>query len=208
VTTIVFAAVSPGIAASGAERTSRFAFQAFGGTTLNAPTTLKVSQAGSPDIEHAASWTSRSLDQPFYWAIRLRWQRERSGWELQLLHHKLHLKNTTADLQHFEVTHGFNVLTAHRVWRRDRLHLRLGAGVVLPHAESVVRGRYAGTGPYRIRGPAAVAGVGWEQPLGRRLLATAEAQGIAGRASVDIAAGRARVDALGLHVLVGLGAVF
>ena len=194
--------------ASAGEQSPSFVAQVFGGTVLNVPTTLTLSQAGFPDLEHDANWTSKSLDQPFYWALRLRWQQPDSGWELQLLHHKLILENTTADIRHFEVTHGFNLLTAHRVWRRERLHLRLGAGVVLPHAESTVRGRYAATGAYRIRGPAAMAGAGWEQPIVRGVVATAEAQAIAASAKVDIADGRARVVALGLHVLLGLGAAF
>jgi hypothetical protein len=186
----------------------RVVIQAFGGAPLNTPTTLKISQAGFPDLEHEASWTTKPLDQPFYWALRIRWQQETTGWELQLLHHKLHLRNVNADIEHFEVTHGYNTLTAHHVWRLGRWHVRLGAGVVLPHAESTIRGRYAGTGPYRVRGPAALAGVGWEQPLGRHVLATAEAQGVAAVATTDVAGGRARVRAVGLHLLVGIGVAF
>ena len=68
--------------ASAGEQSPSFVAQVFGGTVLNVPTTLKLSQAGFPDLVHDARWTSKSLDQPFYWALRLRWQQPDSGWEL------------------------------------------------------------------------------------------------------------------------------
>ncbi len=116
------------------------ALQAFGGVPLNFPTTLKINQQGEPEINHAASWESRPWEQPMYWALRLRWQREHDGIELQFLHHKMFLKDNPATIQHFEVTHGFNILTANYMRRSRPVHWRVGARVTLPNTFPTIRG--------------------------------------------------------------------
>jgi len=182
--------------------------QVFGGAVLNLPTALTVRQQGESDLEHSARWETRSLRQPFYWALRLRWQNEVRAWELQLLHHKLHLANPPVEISDFEVTHGFNILTVAHVWRGGSTHLRGGAGVVIPHAESTVRGQHHASAGYTLGGPAVMFGVGSEKRLTGGLFLAMEAQFIAAWATVPVASGEAKVTAMGVHFLLGLGYLF
>lgn len=182
--------------------------QVFGGVPLNIPTTLTITQVGEPDIVHEAKWESRPFEQPLYWALRLRWQRERDGFELQLLHHKMFLDNPPSTIEHFEVTHGFNILTANFVRRTRPVQWRLGAGVTLPNTFATVRGELSDVHDYSIGGPAFLAGAGSEFPLAGRLHLAAEAQFIAARGTDDVSRGEAKVTSIALHLLLGLGYVF
>ena len=125
--------------------------QAFGGAVINFRTTLKINQQGESPIDHCASWDTRPWEQPLYWALRLRWQRERDGFEVQFLHHKMFLIDPPANVQHFEVTHGFNILTANYMRRSRPLHWRVGAGVTMPNTFATVRGESFGYSRLRYR---------------------------------------------------------
>lgn len=181
--------------------------QFFGGTALNLPTRLTVQHLDLGSVRHSATWKTDPLDQPFYWALRARWQRRDDGFELQLLHHKMYLKNNPASIDHLEITHGFNVLTVNYLRRTYPVQPRLGLGVVIPDAESIVLGEFHQDG-YKIGGPAVLVGAGWEHALSRHVLVAVDAQFIAGWTSVDVDRGEARVSSLALHLLVGLGASF
>lgn len=183
-------------------------FQAFTGAPLNFPTSLTITQEGRPDLEHDADWESRPFEQPLYWALRLRWQREADGFELQLLHHKMYLENPPAAIEHFEVTHGFNILTVNYMRRTRPVHWRLGAGVTMPNTFATIGGELSDVHDYSIGGPAFLAGGGSELALTRRLFLSAEAQFIAGWGTDDVSRGEAKVVSLAIHILVGLGFVF
>jgi hypothetical protein len=178
--------------------------QFLGGMALNLPTTLSFHHDDLGRFDHAARWETRPLDQPFYWAARVRWQRAVDGFELQLLHHKLYLRNNPPGVDHFEVTHGFNLLTVNYLRRTRPVQLRGGLGVVIPDTESIVQGQHRDDG-YSVAGPALLVGAGWEHALGRYVLLAAEAQFAAGWATVGIDGGDARVRSLALHLLVGVG---
>lgn len=199
--------IQPVAATAQADR-SGFALQAFGGFVLNLPTTLKIDQTGQPPLEFRAEWESRPFEQPFYWAVRARWRRADDGFEVQLLHHKMILKNPPPEIDNFEVTHGFNTVTAHYVKTFGWLDARAGAGVVLPHPESVVRGRHHEASDYVLEGPVLLVGVGTEYVVADHLLLAAEMQFIAGRATVTVHDGRADVTSLGFHGLFGVGYLF
>jgi hypothetical protein len=194
----------PVAAAAQADR-SGFALQAFGGFVLNLPTTLKIEQTGQPPLEFRAEWETRPLEQPFYWAVRARWRRADDGFEVQLLHHKMILKNPPPEIDNFEVTHGFNTVTAHYVKTFGWWDARLGAGVVVPHPDSEVRGGYHEASDYVLGGPVLMAGAGSEYVWADHLLLAAELQFVAGWATVTVHDGRAEVTAVGLHLLLGAG---
>ncbi len=203
---LAIGAIPVDCAASG-QQDSRVVLQVFGGTALNLPSRLTVHHLELGSVRHRATWATRPFDQPFYWAVRARWQRRDDGFEVQLLHHKLILTNNPPYVDHFEVTHGFNVLTVNYLRRLQPVQPRFGLGVVIPDAESVVLGEYHRDG-HKIGGPAMLVGAGWEYALGRHVLIAADAQFIAGWASVDIADGEARVRSLALHLLLGVGIGF
>jgi hypothetical protein len=186
----------------------RVLVQVMGGAVLNADSDLSLVPFRGPALAHRASWESRSLEQPFYWCLRLRWQRVGHAFELQLLHHKMHLANPTPTIRQLEVTHGFNIVSGHyvRPWRG--FLLRAGAGVVLPKTDADIDGVYGGTASYRLQGWALLVGAGREWTVAGPLSVVAEAQGIAARTAIDVPGGTGTVRHLGLHLLAGLGLGF
>lgn len=194
---------------------ARFSVDLFGGAALNAPTSLTLRQHGQPPIELTAEYETRPLEQPYYWSLRLGLHRANHAWELQLFHQKLFLTNAPAEVEHFEITHGFNILTVN--YARPRAHsvvIRAGAGVVIPNVTARVRGEdfsseggIGGSG-YRIGGPALLVGAGrsWRVIGGFHL--DLETLVTAGWANVPVRGGEIRASNLAGHVRMGLGYTF
>ena len=193
-----------------AESQHRFVLQLSGGGAWNARTPVTLEQEGEPDLDFSASFETRPFEQPLYWALKASLQDRKGAWELQLLHHKLYLTDPPPQVQHLEVTHGFNLVTFGRSFPLGSgFAARAAAGVVVAHTESVVRGSYeGGSGTfsgYELAGPAFFGGAGWQRPLGRHFLLSAEAAVSAARARVSVARGHATFWNVAAHALVGLG---
>ena len=202
--------------ASPARGQNRFAIEGFVGTSLSAPTSLTIRQNGEPDLSFTARYETKPTQTPIYWAVRLSLFNERRGIDLQFNHQKLHLTNRPPEVQHFEVTHGFNLFTLAYRWRTLPVDLRLGGGVVLPHPEGTVRDRsygspeggFLGRG-WHTAGPAFLAGAGkrWE-PVRHLLLATGAELVAAWAYRIPIADGSVDVSNVALHIRAGLGYAF
>ena len=186
---------------------TRWTAEVLSGGAANAGTRLTVETEGAPRTDFSARWATRPFTTPIYWAVRLGRSGARGGWEVELVHHKIYLENPDAVVSRFEITHGFNLATVHRTWIRSGWILRAGAGAVVAHAESTVRGARASRG-YRVAGPAFQAGAGRRFRVTRHLFGTLEGKVTYGRASVGVAGGRARTSNLAFHGLFGVGAVF
>jgi hypothetical protein len=192
----------------------RFTFQVFGGGAWNASTPLTIRQQGRPDVEISADWETKPFVQPLYWAVRASLEGRSGAWELQLLHDKLHLAHEPPEVGAFEITHGFNLVTLGRSFPLSKgFTARAGAGVVLAHAESTVRGEHEGNagnlgGGYELTGPVFLAGAGWQLPLSRYLFVSAESLVTAAHARVPVARGDATFWNVALHGLIGLGVRF
>jgi hypothetical protein len=187
-------------------------FEIFLGGAANLDTTLKVEQEGYPNLDLTASYDTRPFDTPLYWAIRFGFnRRDRGAWELQLVHHKIYLSNPPEEIQNFEITHGFNVLTVNRSFENLPITLRVGVGLVLAHPDTIVRGQHRSeegglfdTG-YHLTGPALLAGVGKDLRISSRFFVAIEAQLTASSAEVPIADGDAQAPNVALHGLLGVG---
>ncbi len=192
----------------------RFTFQASGGGAWNASLPVTVRQAGQPDIDFTADWETKPFTGPFYWVVKASLEDRSGAWELQLLHDKLYLSDEPTEVEAFEVTHGFNLLTLARSFRLGKgFSFRGGAGAVLAHAETTVRGEHEGSagnlgGGYELTGPVFLAGAGWELPLSRYFFLSAEALVTAAYAKVPVARGDATFWNVALHGLIGLGVRF
>jgi hypothetical protein len=104
-------------------------------------------------------YETRGFEGPLHYAWRLtRWDQDR-GWELQLLHHKLYLRNRPAALEALSISHGFNIVTLGRAYARDAWRFRIGLGPVIAHPEARIAGVSYG-GDYELAGAAAVGSVG------------------------------------------------
>jgi len=187
---------------SGAE--SPYTLEAFLGGAKSFSTNLVIQQRGQPDIHLEASYETRAFQFPLYYSFRLGIHRGGGTWEVQFTHHKIFLTNNPAEVQNFEITHGYNIATINRSWSRLPLTIRVGGGVVVAHPQSTVRGKSYSDG-YQLTGPVILAGVGKSIDLSSRVFLSAEAQFAYGRASVSIADGSARAPNLALHGLFGFG---
>ena len=197
------------LAATPANGQVRFAIEVFGGTAISSKTPLTIDQTGAETIELTADYETRPLDQPFYWAVRVGARSPKSAWELQLTHHKMYLANLPAEVQQFEVTHGFNILTVNYARETRPLTLRAGAGVVLPHVTGTVRGEdFSTQGGYKIGGPAFLVGAGKRWPIVAGLSVEAESQLTMGWIDMTVTGGRVSASNVALHLWAGLGYTF
>ncbi|HXE56754.1 MAG TPA: hypothetical protein VNK43_02030 [Gemmatimonadales bacterium] len=192
----------------------RISVEAFAGTALNLPTPLRIAQAGEADLDFTARYRTRPFHESPYYALRLGfWGDGGTGWLLDFVHHKLYLDNPPAEVQNFEITHGFNLLAASRAWRRGAMVYAVGAGVVITHHENVVRGRASeGGGPfgggYRLGGGTVMGTVGRRFPLVAALFLSADLRASLSYAEVPVAGGKARVPNVAAHLHAGLGYQF
>jgi hypothetical protein len=183
----------------------RFRAEFFGGTSWSVPTTLTIDQSGQQRISFRAQWETRPFEDAPYYAARVALWSRRRGWELQLLHHKIYLTNGPPEIQHFEVSHGWNLVTIQRASRGRILDWRFGAGAVVAHAEGRIRGREVDTGDYHLSGAGVLVGAGKSFAISRRFFATAEGQVTFSWARVPIQMGHARTANIAFHALFGLG---
>ena len=141
-----------------------------------------------------------------------RWAAEvHLGGSWNLTHHKLYLADPPDAVQSFAVSHGYNLLTLHRLVEHDARRYGLGAGLVIAHPESEVRGRRLDErgGPlgrgYHLAGPTLGALASWLPARRDGPYATAEARLTVSYARVPVAGGHARVPNVALHVTMGVG---
>jgi hypothetical protein len=177
-------------------------------------TPLIVKQAGYEDINFTARYATDSFKQPFYYSLRLsRWSNKRS-WEIELLHLKIRLTNTTPAVQNFQISHGYNILTVNRGWDLQKAVVRIGLGVVIAHPESIIRDkRFSENGGlfnegYYITGPIIQLGLGKGFRLFQSLFLVLEGKLTAAYAKVPIVDGYARVPHFGIHGLFGAKYLF
>ena len=202
------------VAQAGAARCEeRFALGFFLGASKSLDTRFELTQSGYPTIEFTGSYESRSFDPPLYWAARFSWLRALSAWELQIVHNKVHLVDPPPEIQSFEVSHGFNLLTANYAFRSPHVDVRFGAGIVFAHPESVVRG-YTWSGEaqpkwgYVVTGPAFLAGAGRAFRVAGRFAVVPEAMLSVSRARVPVPMGDASFWDVAFHLLLGAQATF
>jgi hypothetical protein len=116
------------------------------GSAFSLHTRLTILQEGEADLRLHARYATDAFERPLYYALRVTRWNDAQGWALELRHHKLDLENPPPEVQQFSGSHGYNLLTVCRLWRRERLDLGAGAGLVIAHPETVVRGRTVGLG--------------------------------------------------------------
>ena len=180
------------------------------GGALNAPTALAIDQEGESSIEIDADYATKPFEFPVYYALRLARLRARGAWELQFIHHKIHLQNTTEEVERFEITDGFNIFTVNRAFPAGPVDLRVGVGVVIAHTDSRIRGQSPSDrgildSGYELGGPAILAGAGKRLRLSERWIGTLETQVTLARARVSVAHGEAATTNVAFHVMFGVG---
>lgn len=190
---------------------SRWTFELHGGEVYNMPVPLSIRQQGYPDIKIMARYHTDAFEPPVYWDLRLsRWQKGKS-WEIEVIHHKLYLDNTTSEVQKFNISHGFNLIALNRGFDQKTFQYRVGAGVVLTHPESEIRGKVFGsTGDdfdlgYSVSGPILNLAIGKSYWLSKRLFINAEAKTTLSYTFIKVAQGNANVYNVAFHLIIGFG---
>jgi len=186
----------------------------FSGAAENLRCPLIIKQKDQPTISTKAEYSTRPFDKSYYYAVKFGFSTFKKDWQIQFIHHKLYLENLPVDVQHFEITHGYNMLTLNKIFELRKFYFLIGAGIILPHAQSEVRhqkhlssGGILGSG-YRITGPVGLLGIGKNYQLIKHIYFNIEGQVACSAAQVPIAEGEAEVTNLSLHGLFGFGYEF
>ena len=193
------------------------------GTAWSLPTPLVVRMPGAPTLRHPARYSTRPWSDAPYYAYRVGFGTRTargvpSGFEGELVHHKLYLENPAPPIERFEVTHGYNLVSAAAVRPAGRLAVRFGVGLVVAHAEGRIGGARVGSGArrtllgggYHIAGATTQLAVGRAYPFGRgptTAYAVPEVKltGSFARVPLGPEGGTITVPNIALHVLTGLG---
>lgn len=179
------------------------------GLQYNVPMRLVIRQNGSPDISLIARYETRPFADVPYYDIKVGMARSPWSFELELIHHKLYLVNPPDEVSRLEITHGYNPLLVNCVRDLVGLKLRAGAGILIAHPETTVRGqRLPETGGvlgWYVSGPAAQVGISKYLEFGRHFFAGVEGKFVGAWARVPIAEGSADVPNLSLHGLASVG---
>ena len=186
---------------------AQWTFEFSMGNAFSAPTPLTISQSGYPDVTFTAHYETKPLHSRQYYAFRLARWKDRSGWLLEHLHHKVYLKNLTDVVQDFEVSHGYNLVTLNRGWRRGANMFLAGGGIVVSFPHSEVRGKIypVKTTNYVLSGVTVQGGVGRRFDLSKHFFVDGEAKVTASWSRVPIVDGHAKVPNAAFHLLAGAG---
>lgn len=194
---------------SAAQQTLRF--EVLSGLVYNFPSPLIIHQDGYETIRIKAKYRSEPFDLPPYYDFRLTlWQRDSAAWGLKFTHHKLILDNPGGDIQHFEITHGYNIFSITRLWKRKGFIFNIAGGAVIANPQSNIRHLYFQGGGlfnngYYLSGVVGEAAVGKQIRITRDLYLSGEIRFTAAWARVKVNQGHADVPNTAIHFLAGIG---
>jgi hypothetical protein len=185
--------------------------EVFGGSSYSFPTPLRIRQYGYPDIDITARYETKPFEKDPYYAWRIGYWQGNKAWELELVHQKLYLENKPAEVQEFQITYGYSLLTINRAWESEGLIYRLGMGVVITNPSTIVRGQedsHEGglfDQGYYVSGPTIQAAADKRFYLAKDLFFSVEGKLTASYARITISGGYAQVPNAAVHWLFGLG---
>ena len=185
--------------------------EGFTGFPYNLSLPLTIKQSGEPDINLTADFASKPFEIPIYWAWRISYWKGNCSWELEAVHHKLFLKNNPLEVQDFSISHGLNLITINRGWQFSYFILRVGAGVVIAHPESIIRNKKSPENGgifnwgYYLAGPAINIAAAKEFKIIKRLYAICELKLSSSFSHVPIYNGSADLFNIAVQINFGLG---
>jgi len=188
---------------------ARWSLEGFLGSAWSVPSPLSIHQYGEDRIYLVARYNTKPLKESPYYAWRIaKWVRNRA-WEFELVHHKLYLSNPPDEVQHFEISHGYNLITINRAWLEHGFIWRVGAGLVAAHPETTIRGKTLSWGKglngFYISGLTVQAGIEKRLSIWGRLFLVLQGKFTASYAIVPIQDGSSYVPNVAFHGLFGLG---
>lgn len=184
--------------------------QLFLGSSISAPSPLRIDQEHMPGLRFTAHWATRPFQDAPYYAARIGLWRSSRGWALDFTHHKIYLTNPPAAVQQFRITNGMNLLTVSRMFRRRELSLAVGAGPVVTFPISLIRDQALGKGRgfwggYFLSGVHLMTSATRRFPLAGRLFLSLDGRLSASYVRVPVSNGHASVPSFAVHLHAGLG---
>jgi hypothetical protein len=188
----------------------RWTAEIFAGTAWSLPMPLLIEQPGEKPIHFKARYSTRPWKGSPYYAYRLGYQQ----WTAELVHHKVYLENPPPEIEHFEVSHGYNLAYVSRMITEPAAPLifRLGLGLVIGHPEGRIRGNAINPvksflgGGYHISGISLQLGISRRLGVGNNFFVNPDAKLTAAWARMPLAGGGfVQVPNVALHTLLGLG---
>jgi hypothetical protein len=193
--------------------------QVYLGWSYTFPTNLEVVQQGHPNTTvQQAEFATRSFTDPLYYGVRVWWGEARGlRAEIELIHQKLYFEKAAQNgdvLNRFQVTDGLNLLLFNVAYALDTGPVfpvaRIGAGLAIPHPETIVRGKDFGVDGdplyYHFGGFALQAGLeGQARWPGVGIVGSIEAKYTWAATRFQIADGFAYGEFSTLHAVVGGG---
>lgn len=197
------------------ETKPRWSFDYNFGGVYNFKLPLTIVQEGYPDIYiHQAVYETEPFTSPHYWDWRFtKWFRN-FGISFEGIHQKIYLINKPEEVQRFGISHGYNMCVFNYVKSFKWFNLSLGAGSVLMHPESTVRGMKYPEGPgfdihgYVLRGYVLNVGVTHHSRFWKRFYLSTEAKLTVSQAKVPIVNGYAKVNNIAFQFIFGPGIDF
>jgi hypothetical protein len=178
------------------------------------PASLTIKQSGYKNIGFQAEYHTYSLRMPFYYSLKVARWNQKSGWEVELIHLKLFLKNKPATVEKFDISHGYNFLIINRGWMFPYLIFHAGVGIVIGHPENIIRGNSLSENKgilksgYYIVGPALQLDGEQRIKLNQNFFFSLEMKITAAFSRIPLSGGHANLQHLAVHGLVGLGYQF
>ncbi|VAX23868.1 hypothetical protein MNBD_NITROSPINAE04-194 [hydrothermal vent metagenome] len=203
------------IASAESERV--YSMEAFLGSAYSFKTPLEIEQDGEDKISLTADYDTKPFKGAPYYAVRLGTWDEDKGWEVELIHHKLYLANNPPEVNNFEITHGYNLLTLIRGWKKQwggkEYIVRVGAGLTLVHPEITVRNKQmhgehtvdSNGLMFNLAGYTAQASVGRRFYFSDRIFGSLEGKFTVSTADIKMEDGEVDAPNVAVHVLFGLG---
>jgi len=181
------------------------------GIAVVPPMPLKIHQTNHQDLSITAHYQTKSLQLPPYYSYRLSTFRHNKGWSLEMNHLKIHLKNTSSEIEQFSVSHGYNQLFINRHFLKNRLVWLLGAGAVIGHPESTIHGQQFEEKGGLFNDGYYLAGIVIQGAVQYHLIQTThfilpvESKLSIGYGQVPVVDGHAHVPIIAFHLLSGIG---
>lgn len=141
ITTILLVSIN-----SFSQEKSEWSLEANLGFPINLVHPITIKQQGHSDLNFKAKYYSEPFKQPYFYVYRFsKWKNDK-GWQLEMMHQKLYLENPPKEVQYFSITHGYNLIMLSRAFKVNILNendfiVRIGSGIILAHAENMVRGK-------------------------------------------------------------------
>jgi hypothetical protein len=115
--------------------------EVLGGSCAHMSLPVKIQMRGLEDINiEKPIWETQPFQEAPYYSVRVAKWNENSALEFEIIHDKMILTNPSGQVSHFEVSHGYNYFLFNKVFKKDSLMLRLGAGAIVSHPEATIAG--------------------------------------------------------------------